>query len=92
MMDYLCNVGASPGRGGYNLSLEAGRIVLQAREAIHNLFNAPSEDHIIFTPNVTYASIWLCRDCCDRRSCHNHQYGTQLRHQASARSGTKTPS
>lgn len=55
MMDYLCNVGASPGRGGYNLSLEAGRIVLQAREAIHNLFNAPSEDHIIFTPNVTYA-------------------------------------
>lgn len=55
MMDYLCNIGASPGRGGYSLSLEAGGIVFEAREAICNLFNAPSEDQVIFTPNVTYA-------------------------------------
>lgn len=55
MMDYLAHIGASPGRGGYSLSLEAGRIVLEAREAVCQLVNAPSEDQVIFTPNVTYA-------------------------------------
>lgn len=55
MLNYLSHVGASPGRGGYNLSLEAGRIVLDAREAVRDLFNAPSEDQVIFTPNITYA-------------------------------------
>ncbi|MGI6129257.1 MAG: aminotransferase class V-fold PLP-dependent enzyme, partial [bacterium] len=43
MMDYLAHIGASPGRGGYNLSLEAARIVLDTREIIRKLFNAPSE-------------------------------------------------
>ncbi|NLG87208.1 MAG: aminotransferase class V-fold PLP-dependent enzyme, partial [Firmicutes bacterium] len=55
MMDNLAHIGASPGRGGYSLSLEAGRIVLEAREAVCQLVNAPSEDQVIFTPNVTYA-------------------------------------
>lgn len=55
MMDYLAHIGASPGRGGYNLSLEAARIVLDTREIIRKLFNAPSEDQVIFTPNVTYS-------------------------------------
>ena len=54
-MHYLSQIGTSPGRGGYNLSLEAGRIVLETREIVRSLFNAPAAEQVIFTPNVTYA-------------------------------------
>ncbi|HKM39049.1 MAG TPA: aminotransferase class V-fold PLP-dependent enzyme, partial [bacterium] len=52
---YLSEVGASPGRGGYNLSLNAGRIVFETREAVRALFNAPAAEQVIFTLNVTHA-------------------------------------
>ena len=55
VQNYLKNICASPGRGGYALGLEAGRIIFEAREKIRHLFNGPSEENIIFTPNVTYA-------------------------------------
>jgi cysteine desulfurase/selenocysteine lyase len=55
MQDYLKTVGASPGRGGYARSLEAGRVVFDARQKIKNLFNAPSEENVVFTHNITYA-------------------------------------
>jgi cysteine desulfurase/selenocysteine lyase len=46
-------VGASPGRGGYRRSLEAGRIMFQAREAAAALFCAPDSSRIIFTHSAT---------------------------------------
>ena len=49
VQDYLKNICASPGRGGYGLGLEAGRIIFEAREKIRHLFNGPSEENIIFT-------------------------------------------
>lgn len=55
MQQYMLNIGASPGRGGYSLSLDAGRLTLNARIAAARLFRAPSEEHVVFTPNVTYA-------------------------------------
>ena len=55
MTHYLTHIGASPGRGGYGLSLEAGRLVFDARYALCQLFNVPSEDQIVFTHNITYA-------------------------------------
>lgn len=48
-------VGASPGRGGHRLSLEAARIMFQAREAAAGLFSAPDSSRIIFTHNATGA-------------------------------------
>lgn len=45
----------NPGRGGYELSLEAGREVLRAREVVAAFFNVPKSDQVIFTPNVTHA-------------------------------------
>ncbi|HIJ97358.1 MAG TPA: aminotransferase class V-fold PLP-dependent enzyme [Desulfuromonadales bacterium] len=48
-------VGASPGRGGYRRSLEASRIVFQAREALATLFSIPDSARIIFTHNATGA-------------------------------------
>jgi cysteine desulfurase/selenocysteine lyase len=52
---YLESICASPGRGGYALGLETGRIILETREKIRHLFNGPREENVIFTPNVTYA-------------------------------------
>ncbi|MEA4884510.1 MAG: aminotransferase class V-fold PLP-dependent enzyme [Clostridia bacterium] len=55
MQHYMTNVCASPGRGGYSLSLDAGRIEYHAREGIQALFHAPSEEQVVFTLNVTHA-------------------------------------
>ena len=41
---------ANPGRGGYRLSLEAGRIVLAAREAAARLIGLPDPARVIFNP------------------------------------------
>jgi cysteine desulfurase family protein len=48
-------VGASPGRGGHRRSLEASRIIFQAREAAARLFSIPDSSRIIFTHNATGA-------------------------------------
>lgn len=53
--NYLENICSSPGRGGYFLGLEAGRIIFDTRQKLRRLFNAPSEEYVIFTLNVTYA-------------------------------------
>ncbi len=48
-------VGASPGRGGYRQSLEAGRILFQAREAVAGFFSISDSSRVIFTHNATGA-------------------------------------
>lgn len=44
---------ANPGRSGHKLSLKAGRIILEAREAIAELFNIKYAERVIFTHNAT---------------------------------------
>lgn len=53
VVDFMTGIGASPGRGGYMQSLQSGRIILEAREAINGLFNGPGPDNVIFTQNIT---------------------------------------
>jgi cysteine desulfurase/selenocysteine lyase len=48
-------VGGSPGRSGHRRSLEAGREVLSAREAVAALFGIADPSRIIFTKNATEA-------------------------------------
>lgn len=48
-------MGASPGRGGYQLALSAERLVFETREALADLFNAGDSERIIFTANATTA-------------------------------------
>jgi len=55
MMYFLEKVGASPGRSGHRLSIEAGRILYQTRERLAELFNGDDPLRIIFTLNVTDA-------------------------------------
>ncbi len=51
----LRHAAANPGRGGYRLSLEAGRIVLAAREAVATLIGLADPARVIFTANATEA-------------------------------------
>jgi cysteine desulfurase/selenocysteine lyase len=53
MTYFMKQVGANPGRSGHRLSIEAGRIVYQAREVLAELLNAPDPLRIVFGPNVT---------------------------------------
>lgn len=55
MSVYSETIGASPGRSGHRLSIEAGRIVLAAREAIAELIGVENILRIIFTKNATEA-------------------------------------
>jgi cysteine desulfurase family protein len=48
-------VGASPGRGGHRRSLEAARLLFQAREAVADFIGAADSSRIIFTGNATGA-------------------------------------
>lgn len=50
------NYCANPGRSGHKLSLEAGRVILEARELLAELFHARKPDNVIFGLNATDAS------------------------------------
>jgi len=53
MNNFLNNVCANSGRSGHRLSVEAGRIVYEARESLAELFNIKNPLQIIFTMNAT---------------------------------------
>jgi cysteine desulfurase family protein len=55
MLHFLNQVGANPGRSGHRLSIEAGRIVYQTREAVARLFNVRDPLRIVFGANATEA-------------------------------------
>lgn len=53
VVDCLKHTGANPGRGGHRMSLAAGRIIFETREAIARLFNVNDPERIILTGNAT---------------------------------------
>lgn len=52
---FMREVGASPGRSGHRLAVAAGRIVLETRERLAELFGVADPLRIVFTLNVTEA-------------------------------------
>ena len=52
---FMRNIGASPGRSGHRLSIEAGRIIYETREALAQLLGIEDPLRIIFTSNATEA-------------------------------------
>lgn len=53
---YLREVGATPGRSGHRLALEAGRVALRCRTALARLLGVRGDPgRIAFQPNATYA-------------------------------------
>ena len=55
MINYQQTIGASPGRSGHGLSIEAGRVVYEARERLASLFNVDDPLQIALTKNATEA-------------------------------------
>jgi cysteine desulfurase family protein len=55
VLHYMQDVGASPGRSGHQLAVEAGRIVYEAREALAELFSVGDPLRIVFAANATEA-------------------------------------
>mgnify|MGYP000858013973 CR=1 FL=1 len=53
MVRFLEETGANPGRSGHRLSIEAARLIFDAREAVAELFGAPDPLHVIFGLNIT---------------------------------------
>ena len=55
-IDYFsAHIGANPGRSGHSLSIDAGRTLMDAREALAELFGVDDMRRIIFTKNATEA-------------------------------------
>jgi len=51
---FLTDVGATPGRGGHRLSVEAGRVALRARRAAARILGlSGGPDRVVFTLNAT---------------------------------------
>lgn len=55
IVEFLEVNGGNPGRSGHSLSVAAGRIVYETREAIARFFNAPDPLRVILTHNATHA-------------------------------------
>jgi cysteine desulfurase family protein len=55
MKNFNDDIGANPGRSGHRLSIDAGRVIFDTREAISKLFNINDPLQIIFTKNATEA-------------------------------------
>lgn len=51
----LRDVCANPGRGAYDIALEAARILLRTRRALARLFGIKDEARVVFTLNATMA-------------------------------------
>ncbi len=49
----MTGVGANPGRSSHRMSVEAERLVDEARLLAARFFNAPSPSHVVFTLNCT---------------------------------------
>ncbi|GFP32743.1 cysteine desulfurase [Candidatus Hakubella thermalkaliphila] len=55
MADVLGHAGGNPGRSGHRLSIEAARVMYDAREDIASFFNNGDPLRVIFTHNATHA-------------------------------------
>lgn len=55
MVDFSLNIGANPGRSGHRLSVQAGRVVYEARENVASLIGASDPMQIVITMNATMA-------------------------------------
>lgn len=54
-MGYITEIGVSPGRGSYQLGIEASRLLYKARCSVGSYFDVHEKDHVVFTKNSTEA-------------------------------------
>lgn len=54
-INFMKHIGTSPGRGSYDLAIEAGKAVFETRRLLAKLLGTKNTDSIIFTKNATEA-------------------------------------
>ncbi|HHO76341.1 MAG TPA: aminotransferase class V-fold PLP-dependent enzyme [Deltaproteobacteria bacterium] len=55
ILHFNAHIGANPGRSGHSLSIDAGRVLMDAREALAEILGIDDMLRIIFTKNATEA-------------------------------------
>lgn len=61
VLHYMKDIGANPGRGGYENALQSDRIIYSCRNSIAKLFNFNKIENIVFTQNITMSLNILIR-------------------------------
>ncbi len=77
MMETYSSLGVSPGRGSYDLAVEAQWLVEEARKKLAQFFGAPDPNHIIFASNATDALNLVIQGLLDQG---DHVVSTRLEH------------
>ena len=75
--DALTRCNANPGRSGHRAAIEAGRIVLDARQQLQSILGAEDATGVIFTLNCTDALNLAIKGCLRRG---DHVISTYLEH------------
>ena len=78
-MDEYLELGGSPGRGGYNLAVEADHIVSEVRRELRSFFGGDSRYEVCFAYNATEALNTLLQGAVQPGS---HIVSTCLEHNA----------
>ena len=55
VLDFMKNIGASPGRSSHSLAIKASTVVFETREQCARLFNIADSRRVVFTSNATDA-------------------------------------
>lgn len=55
MLETYARLGVSPGRGSYDLAVEAAELVFQTRQKVARFFGAPDPERVVFAANATDA-------------------------------------
>jgi cysteine desulfurase family protein len=77
MVETYLRMGVSPGRGGYDLAMEADALVGGIRRKVANFFDAEDPDRVIFCGNATDALNLVLQGCVEP---DDHIVSTRLEH------------
>ena len=77
MVETYLEMGVSPGRGSYDLAVEAEELVNSIRLKLANFFGAPDPDRVVFTSNATDALNLVLQGMLNPG---DHVVSTQLEH------------
>jgi cysteine desulfurase family protein len=77
MIETYSRMGVSPGRGSYDLAVEAEEFVDRTRQKLARFFNAPDPNRVIFANNATDALNLAMQGLCKRG---DHVVSTRLEH------------
>ena len=81
MVHFARDLGASPGRGAYQESKEAGRLLSAARERVNRLIGGRNPNHVIFTLNCSDAlNLAIHGVLCAEPNQRPHAITTQMDH------------